>query len=152
MLRIYKVIINIDFFHFCIKIYWMHRNKFNTHFWLTTYYCDISYQFLMQLTFFNDRVYNNFNTGMFVLYKSMSRDFEVHVCQWDCGSFHYPVSCNCGFVAKEEGDVVTFDMCGGQLPESQPYLSIKSKDEISNIKISESYLERKVTVCMILYC
>lgn len=83
---------------------------------------------------------------MFVLYKSISDNFEVHVCQWDCGSLHYPVLCNCGFIAKEEGDVVTFDMCGGQLHESQLYLSVNSQDEISNIKISESYLGRKVTV------
>lgn len=97
-------------------------------------------------------MYDNFKAGTFVLYKSMSCDFEVHVNQWDCGSFHYPVSSNCGFVAQEEGDVVTFDMCSGQLHESQPYLFVKSQDVTSNIKISESYLGRKVTVCMIIHC
>ncbi|KAM4874047.1 von Willebrand factor D and EGF domain-containing protein [Thomomys bottae] len=95
---------------------------------------------------FDGRVYDNFNIGTFVLYKSTARDFEIHVRQWDCGNLHYSASCNCGFVAREEGDVVTLDMCSGKLHESQPYLFVKSHDASSNIKISESYLGRKITV------
>ena len=93
----------------------------------------------MQWTSVNDRMYGNIRNGTSVLYKRMPHDFEVHVRQGDCGSFHYPVSCNCGFVAKE-GEVVTFDMCSGQLHESQPYLFVKSQDVTSNIKISEQYV------------
>ncbi|XP_057610082.1 von Willebrand factor D and EGF domain-containing protein [Chionomys nivalis] len=96
---------------------------------------------------FDGRVYDNFKMGTFVLYKSVSRDFEIHVRQWDCGSLQYPGSCNCGFVAKEEADMVTFDMCSAHLYESPQYLFVKSPDSSSsNIRITESYLRRKITV------
>lgn len=59
----------------------------------------------------------------------------------------HPASCACGFVARDGGDVIAFDMCGGETGETRPRLSVKNRDlSKSGIRITESYQGRKVTV------
>ncbi|KAL7394229.1 hypothetical protein ABVT39_022612 [Epinephelus coioides] len=96
---------------------------------------------------FDGRHYDNYQVGTFILYKSVLRPFEVHVRQWECGSVVHSASCVCGFVVRDGGDVIAFDMCNGEMGETKPHLSVKNRDLTkSGIRITESYQGRKVTM------
>ncbi|XP_041798658.1 von Willebrand factor D and EGF domain-containing protein [Chelmon rostratus] len=96
---------------------------------------------------FDGRSYENYQIGTFVLYRSSFWPFEVHVRQWECGSVVQAAACVCGFVVRDGGDVIAFDMCSGEMGETKPHLSVKNRDlSKSAIRITESYQGRKVTM------
>ena len=92
------------------------------------------------------RRYDNYKIGTFLLCRSASRAFEVHVRQWDCGGPRSATACNCGVAAREGGDTVVLDTCSGHFRESRPQLAVKSTEASPQVKILKSYGGRKITV------
>uniref|UniRef100_A0A3P9I899 von Willebrand factor D and EGF domains n=1 Tax=Oryzias latipes TaxID=8090 RepID=A0A3P9I899_ORYLA len=98
---------------------------------------------------FDGRYYENYQIGTFVLYKSSFWPLEVHVRQWECGSLEHAASCVCGVVVRDGGEAVALDMCNGVMGETQPQLTVRSRDPNRNgIRIAESYQGRKVTMTL----
>ncbi|XP_062416894.1 von Willebrand factor D and EGF domain-containing protein, partial [Pungitius pungitius] len=94
------------------------------------------------------RRYENHQTGTFVLYRSLARDFQVHSRQWDCGSRHYAVACGCGVAVHEGNDVAVFDMCSGRPQETRPRLTLRNLGEEGGgrVRVLESHQGNKVTL------
>ena len=76
---------------------------------------------------FDQARYDLYTTGTFLLHKSLDGVHETHVRFWDCSnSGGKRVSCVCGFVSREENDLITVDMCNGQYGETIPQVSIRN--------------------------
>ncbi|KAJ7406410.1 von Willebrand factor D and EGF domain-containing protein [Willisornis vidua] len=90
--------------------------------------------------------YDNYKVGTFLLCQSVSRVFEVHVRQWDCGGHRSATACNCGVAAREGGDTVVLDTCNGHFREGRPQLAIKNTEGPPRVKILKSYGGRKITI------
>ncbi|CAL1612365.1 unnamed protein product [Knipowitschia caucasica] len=97
---------------------------------------------------FDGRCYENSQIGTFVLFQSAACGVEVQVRLWECGGVEHAASCVCGFVVRDGGDVVSFDMCEGELGETFPQLNVKHRGPRSKLRITESYQGRKLTMTL----
>ncbi|XP_041472580.1 von Willebrand factor D and EGF domain-containing protein-like isoform X1 [Lytechinus variegatus] len=96
---------------------------------------------------FDRKKYDFYKTGTFVLYKSLRREFEVHTRIWNCGGISEQVSCNCGFVAKEDNDVISVDMCDGNVLETRAEVRVRSPQPLTDgVKIKQAKNGTKITV------
>uniref|UniRef100_A0ABM0LW49 von Willebrand factor D and EGF domain-containing protein-like n=1 Tax=Saccoglossus kowalevskii TaxID=10224 RepID=A0ABM0LW49_SACKO len=93
------------------------------------------------------RKYDYYKTGTFILYKSTIRDFEVQNTLWPCGGTSHPVSCNCGFVVRENNDIISVDMCKGNFLETKPEVKVLGRFPLSDgVKIKETKHGGKLTI------
>ncbi|XP_071823261.1 von Willebrand factor D and EGF domain-containing protein-like isoform X2 [Apostichopus japonicus] len=96
---------------------------------------------------FDKKKYSFFKTGTFVMFRSNRREFEVHSRFWECSNSVYPVSCNCGFVVREDNDVIAVDMCRGEAYNSDLDVQILSGQPLTEgIKILEAKDGKKITI------
>ena len=69
---------------------------------------------------FDQRRYDLYTSGTFLLVQTGDGRHEVQVRTWRCG----PVSCLCGLVAREDNDLVSVDMCSGEYGDSLPAVNL----------------------------
>ena len=68
----------------------------------------------------------------------------MHARVSDCGNGEG--YCACGFVARDSGDVVSIDMCSGQLPPGQADVTFPGNFISDDVKIYESKGGQLLTV------
>ncbi|XP_038048782.1 von Willebrand factor D and EGF domain-containing protein-like isoform X2 [Patiria miniata] len=96
---------------------------------------------------FDRKKYDFYKTGTYVLVKSRIREFEVHNRIWNCGGLIDQVSCSCGFVAREDNDVISVDMCNGNVFETTAEVKIRSPLPLSDgVKVKEARNGTKITI------
>lgn len=60
------------------------------------------------------------------------------------------MSCNCGFVAKEDNDVISVDMCDGNVLETRAEVRVRSPQPLTDgVKIKQAKNGTKITVSLI---
>ena len=69
---------------------------------------------------------------------------QMHARVSDCGNGEG--YCACGFVARDSGDVVSIDMCSGQLPPGQADVTFPGNFISDDVKIYESKGGQLLTV------
>ncbi|KAL8587757.1 hypothetical protein ACOMHN_020975 [Nucella lapillus] len=93
---------------------------------------------------FDGKTYDLYSRGTFVLHKSLARDFTMHLRVTHCGNNEG--YCACGFVARDAGDVVSVDMCSGQLPPGEADVNFPGNFISDDVKLYKSKGGKVLTV------